>query len=136
MNKVLISIGSNFDSNNNIISCRQLLDLYFEHISYSEVCETVPYGKNYKHNFLNQLAIISTEKELSNIKFILKSIEKKLGRDANDKETGLVKIDVDLVIWNQDILKPKDISRAYVKSLLSTFSKDTLHDTFVDIAIF
>lgn len=135
MNKVLISIGSNFDSDNNIISCRQLLDSYFERISYSEVCETAPYGKNYKHNFLNQLAIISTEKELSEIKSILKTIEKKLGRDTNDKETGLVKIDVDLVIWNQDILKPRDISRTYVKSLLSTFPQDTFHDTFVDITI-
>lgn len=128
MNKVLISIGSNFDSGNNVNCCRLLLDLHFENIFYSQVCETVPYGENYKHNFLNQLAVFTTEKPLSEVQNILKSIERQIGRTSNDKETGLVKIDVDLVVWNHEILKPKDISRTYVKSLLVTLPQGILED--------
>lgn len=121
MNKALISIGSNYDREKNIILCRKLLNESFENILYSQTLITIPYGKVYKNDFLNQLAIIETNEGQEEINRKLKNIEKTVGRDHNDKTSGYVKIDVDLVIWNDHVLKEEDMKRSYVAELLDTF---------------
>jgi 2-amino-4-hydroxy-6-hydroxymethyldihydropteridine diphosphokinase len=94
------------------------LDESFEEIHYSGTSVTPPYGAHYKDDFLNQLAIAYTHKEKEEISLLLKSIENEMGRKKADKEKGVVKIDIDLVIWNNDILKPAEISRGYIADLL------------------
>lgn len=118
MNKALISIGTNEDREDNLARCHQLLDRLFSNITYSATSLTTPYGNSYKNDFLNQLAFVYTEKDKSDIHQLLKSLEKEMGRSSNDKEKGIVKIDIDLVIWNDEVLKPADISRSYIADLL------------------
>lgn len=120
MNKALLSIGTNEDKEINLDLCHQLLDNFFEQISYSDTSITTPYGNSYKNDFLNQLAIIYTDRKKEEVYKYLKSIEKQIGRSPLDKEKGIVKIDIDLVIWNDEILKPADISRSYITDLLSS----------------
>lgn len=122
MNKGLISIGSNTDREANLTVCVQLLKEKFEQITFSETTETEPYGSNYKNNFVNQLAYIYTDKEKEEIISILKHIEADMGRTPADKKKGIVIIDVDLVIWNNEILRPEDIKRNYITELLPGFS--------------
>ena len=121
MNKALISIGSNENKNVNIEQCRELLNLTFGSVDYSKTSITAPYGQIYREDFLNQLAVINTDKEQVEIQFLLKDIEHKLGRSTFDKETGRVVIDLDLVIWNDKVLKPEDLRRKYVAELLESF---------------
>jgi 2-amino-4-hydroxy-6-hydroxymethyldihydropteridine diphosphokinase len=118
MNKVLLSIGSNEDREANIALCHKLLDESFEEIHYSGISITSPYGTHYKNDFLNQLAITYTHKEKEEISLLLKSIEKRMGRKKEDKKKGVVKIDIDLISWNEDILRPAEISRSYIADLL------------------
>ena len=120
MNKALLSIGTNEDKEINLDLCHQLLDNFFEQISYSDTSVTTPYGISYKNDFLNQLAIIYTDRKKEEVYKHLKSIEKQIGRTPLDKEKGIVKIDIDLVIWNNEILNPADISRSYIADLLPT----------------
>lgn len=130
MNKFLISIGSNTDGKSNLSLCRIFLDSYFENITYSEICETEPYGDNYSHNFINQIAFIESEMNIEQVQSTLKSIEYKIGRRPEDKQFGLVKIDVDLVVWNKEIIKPKDLERNYVKDLIPTLPENKLKGLF------
>lgn len=123
MNKALLSIGTNENKEENLDLCHQLLDNSFEQISYSETSITAPYGNNYKDDFLNQLAIIYTDRDKEDVCKHLKYIEKQLGRIPSDKEQGIVKIDIDLVIWNDEVLKPADISRNYIADLLPSLQK-------------
>lgn len=120
MNEVLISIGSNINKEKNLTVCQQLLNASFDCIQYSDISITVPYGNNYQDNFINQLAMILTNDEKNVVSNILKSIEKKIGRVPEDKNLGIVKIDVDIIIWNNNVIKPEDITRSYVKDLIST----------------
>lgn len=120
MNKALLSIGTNENKEANLALCHQLLNNVFEEIHYSETSITEPYGVKYHNDFLNQLAIAYTEKGKEDICQRLKKIEKEMGRNASDKETGMVIIDIDLVIWNEEILKPTDITRSYIADLLPT----------------
>ncbi len=118
MNKALISIGTNVNRETNLALCHELLNEAFPEINYSNTSITTPYGNTYKDDFLNQLAFIYTSEAKQEILKRLKSIEKKMGRNATDKVNGSVKIDIDLVIWNEEILKPDDMERSYIVDLL------------------
>lgn len=120
MNKALLSIGTNEDRETNLSVCHQYLNQLFGDIVYSKTSMTVPYGNLYKNDFLNQLALIYTDKDKQDVTDLLKSVEKKMGRIGADKEKGIVKIDVDIVIWNNEVIKPADISRSYIADLLPT----------------
>lgn len=126
MNKALLSIGTNEDRDRNLDLCHQLLEKQFLAITYSKTSMTVPYGNSYKSDFLNQLAFIYTDKEKDEVVSLLKSIEKEIGRSNGDKEKGIVKIDVDLIVWNEEVVKPTDISRSYVSDLLPSLEEALL----------
>lgn len=121
MNKALISIGSNEDRESNIALCRQMLNATFGDVNYSKTSVTPPYGNIYKNDFLNQLAVVTTDKEENEISYLLKQMEREMGRSRKDKITGKVVIDIDLVIWNDKVLKPEDLHRKYVAELLESF---------------
>ena len=42
-----------------------------------------------------------------------KKWEKQCGRDEEAKKHGIVPIDLDIVIWNDTVLRPKELSRDY-----------------------
>ncbi len=119
MNKALISIGSNENKEINIVSCQLLLKEIFSKIIYSKTCITAPYGTNYKTDFINQLAVVSTDKTKDEVSSLLKSLEIKMGRTPDDKKKGKVIIDIDLITWNNDILKPEEMNRNYIKNIIS-----------------
>ena len=121
MPTVLLCIGSNTYAKRNIVKAKQKLDAIFPDIQYSPVCESKPYGSRYKRHFLNLLASFSTEKNPKEIYRKMKQIESELGRKTDDKLIGRVIIDVDLVRYDNEILKPKDFERSYVQDLLVYF---------------
>lgn len=120
MNRALISIGTNTDKESNMAACRILLDEVFNNITYSETSVTEPYGSNYNSKFLNQLALIQTNTNKSDFEISIKLIETQLGRKAEDKKNGIVIIDIDLIEWNFEIVRPMEMDRIYIKNLLPT----------------
>ncbi|MDU1892876.1 MAG: 2-amino-4-hydroxy-6-hydroxymethyldihydropteridine diphosphokinase [Dysgonomonas sp.] len=126
MNKVLISIGTNENTEANLLLCHHLLENTFSDIKYSQTSITAPYGVQYKNNFLNQLALLYTKEDIDYTTSLLKSFEKKIGRTPSDKEKGIVKIDIDIVVWNDKVIKPNDISRSYIVDLLPTLRDNIL----------
>jgi len=118
MNKAIISIGSNEDREENLSVCRTMLNEEFTGIFYSPASLSTPYGEHYRNDFLNQLACIYTNRNRDEIVPILKEIEYMMGRKAEDKMKGIVRIDIDLVIWNNETLRPNEMNRSYIKDLL------------------
>lgn len=119
MNEVILCIGCNVNVHENMQWCKDLLQQKFSDIYYSDMIETEPYGNtNYVSNFLNQLAFFKTDLLESELQIRLKAIEIRMGRNEIDKQQGVVVIDVDLIKWNEDVLKPNDWHRAYVRDLL------------------
>lgn len=134
MKTYLVSLGSNKNKRENMLKCRRMLETYFQHITYSEMLETNPVGEDFTLMFFNQLAIISCDYELSEIKKKLKDIEKKLGRKTSDKSQGIVLIDLDVLAINESIVKPEDFERPYIDQLLlSLQTSDFFHiyDTYI-----
>lgn len=128
MKTYLVSLGSNKNKNENMLECRRMLETYFHHITYSEMLETEPVGKDFTLMFYNQLAIIPSDYDLSEIKIKLKDIEKKLGRKSTDKSQGIVLMDLDVLALNESIIKPRDFERPYIYQLLLSFrTSDFFH---------
>ena len=131
MNKLLISLGSNENPDTNMSLCRSLLSDIFDYIRFSETSVTSPYGENYSKDFLNQLVYAITEEEQDKIYQNLKAIERKIGRLPADKNNGVVKIDIDLIKWNDSIMKEDEWDRDYIALLLPSLEKviiNSVHD--------
>lgn len=118
MNKVLLGIGSNTDACFNIKQATDYLCSYFPSIKFTDTIETAPFGAMYTTPFSNALAYFETDLNKDEINLRLKTIEKKMGRLPSHKSKGVIIIDIDLVQWNHQVLKPKDIKRDYMQKLM------------------
>ena len=118
MNKILISIGSNEHREKNISLCREMLSSRFGQIVFSKAIESKPYGEQYSNMFVNQLLEIRSESTIEEVNQVIKDIEHRLGRKPEHKALGRVPIDVDILIWNDVILKHEDMQRDYVGVLM------------------
>lgn len=121
-NRVIIGLGSNKEREVNIALANNLLRDYFKLIFFSDSVYTDPIGEIQNGLFLNQVAIAYTPECPEEINKAFKQMESRLGRTPESKGRGDIPIDIDLLRWNDRILKPDDLQREYVKSLLRTIS--------------
>lgn len=114
-NKAIISIGSNKHRTHNIrYTCEQLQAHYPGcRFSTPEITEPIDLPEGSKP-FLNLVGMIPTRQTREEFVAFLKSIEQELGRDHDDDEEGIIPIDLDLIEWNDEVVKPHDLVRAYV----------------------
>ncbi|MDH6533899.1 2-amino-4-hydroxy-6-hydroxymethyldihydropteridine diphosphokinase [Parabacteroides sp. PM5-20] len=128
MNRCLLALGSNVNKEWNIDQAIQLLRIFFDCIYFSEALLTEPIGQiHFPGDFLNQLAWVYTPLEEETVQRILKQIEQELGRQPEDKISGRIPIDIDLLQWNDCILKPADMERAYVQEGIQSLSVTMQH---------
>ena len=92
----------------------RILRNQFVSIAFSNSVYTEPIGLTGSAPFLNQVAVAYTSEQPDEIKHLLKRIEYKLQRMPDDKNFGIVPIDIDLLQWNELILKPDDLRRYYI----------------------
>lgn len=123
MHKVLLGIGTNTDACFNIEQAIDYLLSYFPSIKFTSTIETEAYGENYKAPFLNSLAYFETYKSKDEVELKLKAIEKKMGRKPFHKTEAKVIIDIDLIKWNNEVLKPDDFKRDYMHELMLEVQK-------------
>lgn len=122
LNKVILCLGSNRDKKKNIELADQLLRDHFVTIHFSEAVYTEPVNMQNPSLFLNQVAIAFTPEEPKWIIETFKQMERLLGRVLEDKLKENIPIDIDLLQWNDCILKPLDLQRSYVQSALRMLS--------------
>lgn len=118
MHYLLLSVGSNTYAKRNIEKAGQLLKRNIPGLIFTSCMESKPYGKQYKRSFLNILAWSSSELSKEEVIRMAKSIEVQMGRKPEDKAQGRVVVDIDLIQYDNDVLKPTDFERSYVKELL------------------
>ena len=58
--------------------------------------------------------VVASRANYGRVKYVLKAIEKRLGRMPEDKKKGIVKIDIDLLTYDGEVLKVNDWKREYV----------------------
>ena len=92
----------------------EMLRAHFVFIQFSQPVYTEPIDCPLSTTFLNRVAVLYSEESPARIKDVLKDIECCIGRKPEDKSCGRVPIDIDLLQWNDQILKAEDLTREYV----------------------
>ena len=116
MHSCFICIGSNTYSEKNMELARKELQRFFPDIVFGKEVETKPllFRKNLTP-FHNQTGRFHSSQSSEEIKRTCKQIERQAGRMPEDKSKEIVKLDIDLVQYDDFILKPEDMQRPYLK---------------------
>lgn len=126
---MILSLGSNYGKKENMAEAIRRLRDSFPDLHFSEPVLTEPIGFNDSAEwFLNCVAVGRTEEGYEVVKHRLKMIEQNLGRSPEEKAVGHISIDIDLLQWNDEILKPADLARDYVTNSITSllpFQKKT-----------
>ena len=109
----VLSVGSNCgDRNSNVSEGIQWLSDILSDIRCSTIYATPDcHGGN--QEYLNAVVAGKTNKSPEDIDNLCKDFEKSCGRDDSMRQTGYVPIDIDLVIYDNKILRPNDFKREF-----------------------
>lgn len=117
MNTALISLASNSPDK------REQMEQAFAELRAmgivarsSSIYETAPYGNPRHPNYLNAVACIRTAAEYPVLYDTLKEMERAHGRTPQSKLSGEIPLDIDIVVWNGETLRPQDYERDYFKT--------------------
>lgn len=128
-NRIILCLGSNQDKETNIQRAADRLRGYFPDLIVDKPVLTKPIDCCNPALFLNEVAIASTSLSKEEVRSILKQIESFMGRTSQSKIEGIIPIDIDLIVWNNEVLKPDDWNRDYVKEAFERlgFSMDEIN---------
>lgn len=104
-NTLYLSLGSNIAPETNLPAAVKLLGELTEVVAVSSVWESQPVGFTKQANFLNAAAIVSSP--LSAVRFkqeVIWPIERRLRRVRSRNKNGPRTIDLDIILFNNDIL--------------------------------
>lgn len=113
---VIIALGSNFDPQDNIGRAREELRSLFPDIVFSRSLWTEPIGIT-SGRFINAMALAHSDLPKEEVERHLKRIERECGRCVEEKKKGIIRLDLDLMQWGEEKLRPKDWDREYILTL-------------------
>ena len=113
---IYIGIGTNLDDAGIVLSWtkRKLAVAFRGEQRFSTPQKTVPVKFPSTRMFTNQLVRIETAVPPIFIRPLLKNLERQFGRKPEDKAKGLVKLDLDLLCLDGQVLKADDWERDYI----------------------
>lgn len=118
MKKIIIVLGSNHEQEKNVGFAMNQLSQNFPGVRFSRLLWTEPIGMENSPRFVNALAIAFTDLPEPTVVSVLKGIERQCGRTKEEKSQGIVKLDLDLLLYGDTRRKEEDWERDYVKQLL------------------
>ena len=117
-----LCLGSNFYRIAHMAYAQRELKKHFPTIRFSKEMETEAIGSRFLSPFSNQVASFETTLSSEEVRAILKQIERDLGRLPEEKSQGVVRIDIDLLMYDDCVLKPADLERDFVVEGLKSLS--------------
>lgn len=113
MNKVIVSIGSNSpDRGVRVDAAVGRLCEVLSECRVSDIYETPEYSGRYPA-YYNCVVEGFTSLDIKSLEILLKDYERSAGRCAESKLTGIVPIDLDVVEYGGEILRPVEFDREY-----------------------
>lgn len=115
MNLAIIGIGSNIDAEKNIEQMLEVLGKHVQIVQISTFLKTKPIGITNQPDFTNGAVKVSTKLDRTNLEILLKAIEDQMGRDRSAQKFGPRNIDLDLVVWNGEIIDDDYYTRDFLQ---------------------
>ena len=113
-NRAVICLGSNSPNRAEMIrlAISKVEAEYPSGIAVSHIYET-PAIDGVSPNYSNAVMMLDSTHDYEQTQLQLKCIEREMGRTAQSKATGIVEIDLDVVMFNGTVMRPKDFNRNY-----------------------
>lgn len=115
INSVIIGIGSNINAEENISKMLEILTLHMDVLRVSTMLKTKPIGIEDQPDFTNGAVKIQTRLSKKELNRLLKKIEDQLGRDRSAPKFGPRTIDLDIVVWNGEIVDKDYYTRDFLQ---------------------
>mgnify|MGYP000377277811 CR=1 FL=1 len=104
-------------------------------LAQSNIYETQAWGDEKTPDYLNQCIKVSTELDAQNLMKLLLGIEQKLGRVRNENKNQSRTVDIDMLLFNGDVIKtellevphPRMHLRQFVLKPLNEIASGILH---------
>jgi 2-amino-4-hydroxy-6-hydroxymethyldihydropteridine diphosphokinase len=115
VNRAIVGVGSNIEPRSNIVKAKEILLKEQHLVKESEFVTTSPIGFANQPDFINGAFMVDTELPLAGFKAYLKDIETRLGRVRDGNKNGPRTIDLDIIVWNGEIVNGDYYERDFVK---------------------
>ena len=115
MNTVIVGVGSNIDAESNVSVARRMLEEKLSVLGESEFVRTKPVGSRKQQDFLNGSLLVKTRLGRKRLKALLKGVEAAIGRDIAEDRYGPRKIDLDILVWNGEIVDSDIYEREFLR---------------------
>jgi 2-amino-4-hydroxy-6-hydroxymethyldihydropteridine diphosphokinase len=116
MHRVVIGAGSNIDPDRNIPAAREMIRQAHRLVSESRFVRTRPVGFIEQPDFCNGVFLVDTEMSRKDLDKWLKKVEEKLGRVRTQNKNGQRTIDLDIVVWDGNIVDRDVVERDFLKA--------------------
>ena len=146
-NLAFLSLGSNIMPEKNLLEAVEMLAKSSKLMAVSPVWENLPLGLTDQPNFLNAATLVETDRTADAFKReVIRWIEDELGRVRTEEKFGPRPIDIDIMLFNDQIFDfdshhipdPEVLERPFVAIPLAEIAPDFLHpetgQTLQDIA--
>jgi 2-amino-4-hydroxy-6-hydroxymethyldihydropteridine diphosphokinase len=121
-NIAIIGIGSNIGAEDNITAMLKILGDAVKLLDVSSFVKTKPLGNIRQPDFTNGAVKVETSMGQSKLRKFLKEIEDDLGRDRSVPKYGPRTIDLDLIVWNGEIIDNDYYKRDFLRKSIQEIS--------------
>ena len=115
MNQAVIGVGSNIEPELNLPKARERIAERHVIVAESPLVETSPVGYLRQPDFTNGALLLETRVDRRRLKADLKAIEVLLGRPPGKNRYGPRTIDLDIVVWNGEVMDQDLYTRDYLR---------------------
>lgn len=100
-----------------LLAEKELITL-FSDVRFSSQKLTEPIGMNNNFLFANRAALFWSDMSFDEVKQLLKRIEQSAGRTKESKDNGLISLDLDVLIYDDHVVKEDDLKRDYMTDMV------------------
>ncbi len=124
VNRAVIGLGSNINAEENIRRAKEAIAGEFMLIKSSSFVETEPVGFKEQDRFINGALLIETELNAGRLESRLKVLETELGRVRTDNKYGPRPIDLDILVWNGEVVDEEVYEREFLRKSINELMPD------------
>lgn len=120
---IILALGSNTQQHLHIDMAQAMLRELLGQIEFTQKLWTAPIDI-YSDKFINCLGMASTTLALDELNRRCKQIEALCGDNRADRRQGIVRMDIDILLYGSQRLHESDWDRSYIRDLMHELAPD------------
>lgn len=122
MTVVVFDLGTNIDREESLATALEHLSEHFALGKASSVYSSTPVGMQSQPDFFNMALEVETDREVEEIRGLLREIEDRMGRNRNVPKFGPRNIDIDVLLYGDQVAPERKLPHPQTKTELFVVS--------------